>query len=100
MEKTGALIVHAKDQPTEVRVWRATNPNARDFRIDKLGPKWTSTLLRPRADGAYHAAAAQPPKGWTASFIELTFPGQVKPLKFTTGVVVTPKELPFARRSE
>ncbi|MDE2680977.1 MAG: PhoPQ-activated pathogenicity-related family protein [Verrucomicrobiota bacterium] len=97
VEKTGALTVRAKDKPREVRLWRATNPNARDFRIDKLGPKWRSTLLRPRADGAYHAPAARPPKGWTAAFIELTFPGKVKPFKFTTGVVVTPETLPFVK---
>ena len=100
VEKTGALTVRAKDKPKEVRLWRATNPNARDFRIDKLGPKWRSTLLRPRADGAYHAPAARPPKGWTAAFIELTFLGKVKPLKFTTGVVVTPKTLPFVKRAK
>jgi len=97
VEKTGALIVRVKDQPREIRLWRATNPKARDFRIDKLGPRWTSTMLKPRADGAYHAPAATPPKGWTASLIELTFPGPLRPFKFTTGVVVTPKKLPFSK---
>ena len=43
------------------------------------------------------SSAARPPKGWTASFIELTFPGKVKPFKFTTGVVVLPVTLPFAK---
>ena len=100
VEKTGALTVRAKDKPMEVRLWRATIPIAREFRIDKLGPIWRSTLLRPRADGAYHAPAARPPKGWTAAFIELTFTGKVKPFKFTTGVVVTPKTLPFVKRAK
>ncbi len=100
VEKTGAIIVRTKDKPKEVRLWRATNPNARDFRIDKLGPKWNSTVIRP-ANGIYHAPAARPPKGgWTASFIELTFPGKVKPFKFTSGVVVTPKTLPFAKKAK
>ena len=97
VEKTGALIVRTPDKPSAVRVWRATNPKARDFRIDQTGPIWKSTALRPRADGAYHAPAVRPPKGWTASFIELTFPGKVKPFKFTTGVVVLPVTLPFAK---
>ena len=97
VEKTGALIVRTPDKPSAVRVWRATNPKARDFRIDQTGPVWKSSTLRRRADGAYHASAARPPKGWTASFIELTFPGKVKPFKFTTGVVVLPVTLPFAK---
>ena len=97
VEKNGALIVRTPDKPSAVRVWRATNPKARDFRIDQTGPIWKSTALRPSADGVYHAAAVRPPKGWTASFIELTFPGKVKPFKFTTGIVVLPVTLPFAK---
>ncbi len=100
VKKNGALTVRTKDQPREVRLWRATNPNARDFRIDQLGPRWTSTVLKPRIDGAYHASTIHPPKGWTASMIELTFPGSVHPFKFTTGVVVTPKTLPFVKRAK
>ena len=81
------------------RLCRATNPKARDFRIDQLGPRWTSTVLEPRIDGTYRASAVRPPpkKGWTASMIELTFPGLVHPFKFTTGVVVTPQKLPFSK---
>ena len=97
VEKTGALTVSTQDKPSAVRVWRVTNPKARDFRIDQTGPTWKSAVLRPRADGTYHASAMRPPKGWTASFIELTFPGKVKPFKFTTGVVVAPDTLPFAK---
>ena len=39
----------------------------------------------------------QPAKGYTAYFIELTFPsGGVDPFKFTTGVKVSPDVYPFA----
>ncbi len=100
VEQSGSIIVRVKDKPKAVRLWRATNPNARDFRIDKLGAKWNSTALRPGINGIYRAPAARPPKGWTASFIELTFEGKVKPLTFTTGVVVTPKTLPFVKRAK
>ncbi|MBC8326471.1 MAG: PhoPQ-activated pathogenicity-related family protein [Verrucomicrobia subdivision 3 bacterium] len=93
----GTITVHAKDKPIEVRLWQATNPEARIFRIDELGPKWTSTLLKPGQNGAYTARPPAPPKGWTAYMIELTFPGKVRPYKFTSGVVVTPKALPFAK---
>jgi PhoPQ-activated pathogenicity-related protein len=93
----GGITVRAKDKPIEVRLWQATNPVARNFRIDKLGPKWKSTILKPGKNGVYTAHPAAPPKGWTAYMIELTFPGKVRPIKFTSGVVVTPKTLPFAK---
>jgi len=94
---TGAITVHTKDKPKEVRLWQATNPEVRDFRIDKLGPKWISNVLKRGKNGAYNAHVSDPPKGWTAYMIELTFPGKLRPQKFTTGIVVTPKTLPFAK---
>jgi PhoPQ-activated pathogenicity-related protein len=39
---------------------------------------------------------AKPEKGWTAAFVEMTFPGGKYPLKFTTGVRVLPDTLPHA----
>jgi len=96
VDKAGTLTVQAKDKPREVRLWQATNPDARDFRIDKLGPKWTSQKLTADPSGLYTARPADPPKGWTAYMIELTFPGKLRPQKFTTGVVVTPKRMPFS----
>lgn len=92
----GTLVVRPADKPKEVRLWQATNPKARDFRLDMIGPAYTSTVLRPRADGTYAAKAETPGSGWTAYFIELTFDnGGPHPEKFTTQVVVTPDVLPF-----
>jgi len=100
VDKVGTLTVRTKDKPGEVRLWQATNPDARDFRIDKLGSKWTSQKLTADPNGLYTARPADPPKGWTAYMIELTFPGKLRPQKFTTGVVVTPKRMPFATKSD
>ncbi len=97
VDKIGAITVRTKDKPKEVRLWQATNANARDFRIDKLGPKWTSVQLEPNRDRTYSARVSDSPKGWTAYMIELTFPGKLRVQKFTTGIVVTPKTLPFAK---
>ena len=99
VDKVGTISVHTKDKPKEVRLWQATNPDARDFRIDKLGPKWTSNQLKPGKDGFYTAFVPKPPKGWTGFMIELTYPGKLRPQKFTTGVVVTPKTMPIAPKS-
>lgn len=95
-EKDGSITVVTKDQPTEVKLWQATNPKARDFRLDILGPAYKSSPLTAEKPGVYHAQVAAPSEGFTAFFIELTFPGSGKyPYKFTTGVRVTPDKLPF-----
>jgi PhoPQ-activated pathogenicity-related protein len=70
---------------------------ARDFRIDALGPGWTSESLAARSDGSYTASVDAPEAGWTAFFVELTYPGAGKyPFKFTTDVRVVPDALPYA----
>jgi len=77
--------------PTEVRLWQAANPAARDFRLETLGPAWRSTLIAAQPDGDYVAPMAAPPSGWTAFFVELTYPGgDGPPLKMTTAVRVLP----------
>ena len=40
LEKDGSLRVTAKDAPTEVKLWQATNPGARDFRLSSIGARW------------------------------------------------------------
>jgi PhoPQ-activated pathogenicity-related protein len=97
IEKNGAIRVQAKDRPTEVKLWQATNPGARDFRLTTIGPKWKSTILKDQGNGEYLAEVAPPKRGWTAYMIELTYPSGLSqsPFKFTTGVKVIPDQLPF-----
>jgi PhoPQ-activated pathogenicity-related protein len=91
----GQLTVRTLNAPTQVLLWQATNPKARDFRLETLGPAWTSSPLT-GANGIYQAAMPQPDQGYTAFFVELTFPGpNDMPLVFTTEVVVTPDVYPF-----
>jgi PhoPQ-activated pathogenicity-related protein len=86
--------------PAEARLWQATNPEARDFRLETLGPVWRSTVIAPQSDGAYVATMAAPASGWTAFFVELTYPGgDAPPLKLTTAVRVLPDTPPFADAS-
>jgi len=94
-EKDGSIRVKATDRPVEAKLWQATNPSARDFRLESLGPAYKSTPLE-AAEGAYVARVETPPSGWTAFFVELTYPGGGKyPLKFTTAVRVLPDKYPF-----
>lgn len=93
----GALVVEVEDAPDRVLLWQATNPIARDFRVDVLGKVWTSTPLRPEGEaGRYVGNVPMPEKGWTAYFVELTYSDRAPtPMKFTTEVRVKPEVLPY-----
>lgn len=87
----GSIKVETKDRPSEVKLWQATNPKARDFRLEAIGKVWTSTSLTDQGGGVYVGSAAKPAEGWTAYVVELTFPSTCEhPFKFTTDVSVTP----------
>lgn len=95
-EKDGSITVNTVTQPTEVKLWYATNPKARDFRVDIIGKAYKSETLQPVKPGVYVGKMAKPEAGFTAYFVEMTFPSGGKyPFKFTSGVRVTPDVYPF-----
>jgi PhoPQ-activated pathogenicity-related protein len=95
-EKNGDIRVTSKDKPSAVKLWQATNPEKRDFRIETLGPKFTGSDLQDQGGGVWVAKVGAPEKGWTAYLVELTFPSGGKyPFKFTTAVRVNPDTEPF-----
>ena len=95
-ERDGSVKVAAKERPSEVRLWQATNPKARNFRLDVIGPAYQSTRLSLSGPNTWVARVQQPPSGWTAFFVELTFPSGGKyPFKETTAVRVLPDTLPY-----
>jgi len=100
IEPDGAIrVVTINRFPDRVRLWQATNPNARDFRLESIGPVWTANDLAPIEPGIYRGYVPQPPQGWTAYMVELTYEesGLLEPnLVFTTDVVITPDTLPYA----
>ncbi|HVR30599.1 MAG TPA: PhoPQ-activated pathogenicity-related family protein [Thermoanaerobaculia bacterium] len=118
------IVVTAEDRPRDVRLWQATNPAARDFRLDVIGEVWESAPLPESAPLEWRASVAAPPSGFTAFFVELTYAGEAvgggdagagagaadaraaaagatagvagtAPLKLTTDVSVVPQLLPF-----
>ncbi len=96
-EADGSLHVQTSSSPTAVRLWQASNPTARNFRLDTIGPSWTSSSLSDQGGGLYTGSVAEPAQGWSAFFVELEFPsGTIYPFKFTTEVSVVPDVLPFA----
>lgn len=95
-ESDGTLRVETRQKPISVKLWQATNAVARDFRLETIGPAWQSTELTTELDGVYAVKLSPPAKGWSASFVELTYPGKTGArFKFTTDVTVLPDTLPF-----
>lgn len=96
----GKLRVESQAQPKEVVLWRAHNPETRDFRLETLGAQYQSTPLKEVGDGIYEAQLDAPDEGWAAQFVELTYDiGAPVPLKLTTSVYVLPDELPYHDRA-
>jgi PhoPQ-activated pathogenicity-related protein len=92
----GAIRVKTETRPDIVKLWQAHNPNARDFRLETIGRAYSSAILKDEGDGIYIGNVPNPKQGWTAYFVELTFPSPGPyPYKFTTGVRVAPDRLPF-----
>jgi PhoPQ-activated pathogenicity-related protein len=95
-EANGDIRVTSKTKPTAVKLWQATNPEHRDFRLMTIGPAYHDSDLVDQGSGTYIGRVPKPEKGWTAYFVELTFPsGGAHPFKFTTAVRVIPDTEPF-----
>jgi PhoPQ-activated pathogenicity-related protein len=95
-ERDGAIRVTTVDKPKEVLLWKATNPKARDFRLEVIGNAWTSEPLTDQGGGVYVGRVPKPPQGWTCFMVELTYDtGGPVPMKLTTEVRVVPDTLPF-----
>ncbi len=95
-EKDGSIRVHSDLQPRSVRLWQATNPKARDFRLKTIGKAYKSTVLKRKKDGSWKGSVQEPKEGWTAFFVELEYAsGGIFPLKTTTAIRVLPDVLPF-----
>lgn len=92
----GRLRVETPDKPVAVKLWHATNPEARTFRMDVVGKIWEEEDLEPVEEGVYVAGKPAPEKGWTASLIELRFEvADIGQIVFTTGTSILPEALPF-----
>jgi PhoPQ-activated pathogenicity-related protein len=95
-EPDGSIRVTTGTKPLEVKLWQATNPTARDFRLMTIGRAFKSHTLSDQGGGVYVAKIAEPKHGWTASFVELSYEvGALYPLKLTTSVRVTPDTCPY-----
>jgi PhoPQ-activated pathogenicity-related protein len=92
-EPDGSIRVQTDTAPKAVRQWQAHNPNARDFRLESIGPAWTSSPLSSQGNGVYVGFVPQPSQGWSAFLVELDFGNGIL---LSTEVAITPDTLPFA----
>lgn len=90
VDASNQIVVTANSTPDSVKLWQATNPTARDFRLETVGPIYTSSTLY-GSNNVYVGYCPPPASGWTAYFVELTWGTQV----YTSEIVVTPDTLPF-----
>lgn len=84
----GELTLTASTEPDSVKLWTATNDQARNFRIDVVGAIWESQELTADANGDFTATVDAPAAGYTAYLIEAKFGQEI----YTTQVYVTPDE--------
>jgi len=94
----GAIVARTFSPPSRVGLWHATNPDARDFRLESLGPEWQFRPLKPVFENFYIGYMPPPSEGWSAFSVELRFGPDDLGLHevYTTDVSILPDTLPFA----
>ena len=97
MRNDGTIRMKTSVKPTSVKLWQVTNPNARDFRLETIGPVWKESAVEAKSENLYEARAQSPPSGFTAYFLEAKFGDRRPSLTFTSGVKVTPDRYPHPR---
>ncbi len=76
--------------PSQVLLWQATN-SVRDFNHSLYGNLYSSSALAASGPNEYTASVSAPPSGFTAFFIEITYPsGGPHAYRFTTEVSIVP----------
>jgi PhoPQ-activated pathogenicity-related protein len=92
-----SVLVHSSRRPLAARLWKARNPDARDFRLGSLGEAWRVSELKPVSRGEYAVRVVTPPTGWKAWFVELAYaspqPGLCQ--VYSTEIFVVPETRPY-----
>lgn len=87
----GTITVLSLDEPEQVLLWQAHNPEARNFMQPVIGRAYTSTVLNEVELGVYKAKIDPPAEGFISYYIEMAYPSTTSaPLKFSSGVKVVP----------
>ena len=96
--ENGALEIEVEPErpPSAIKLWQAYNSESRNFQLKTIGAAYSSIEVPFESDGKYTLKIDSPEKGYGAFFAELIYQnGSGLPLKFTTGIVITPDTYPF-----
>ena len=63
----------ASGEPSAVKLWQATNPKARDFRVDTIGRTWKDHLFQPE-NGRVGCKVDKPDSGLDRLFCRIDIP--------------------------
>ncbi len=93
-EDDGSIKVSTPDKPKEVKIWKAHNPEARDFRLEEVGPIYNSEEISLEGTGPM-SARSRPQEGVHGLLrrVDLRHRSHY-PLKVTSDVRVLPEVLP------
>ncbi|MCC6487100.1 MAG: PhoPQ-activated pathogenicity, partial [Candidatus Hydrogenedentes bacterium] len=72
LNSDGSFEVRPETPPLAVRLWMAKAP-ALDFRLQTIGPAWTSSSLTPDPDGVIRGKVEAPAEGHVAYYVELEY---------------------------
>lgn len=87
----GTITVSSLDEPLEVLLWQAHNPNDRNFTQAVIGRAYQSTPLEEIEPGTYQVKLDPPEQGYTAYYVEMHYSSGISaPFKFSTEVKVVP----------
>lgn len=84
-------------QPLEVKLWQAHNNDGRDFRLYVIDQSWESRDISLSSENRVAEVDLEAPdQGYSAYFIEATYPGVGNfTFKLTSGIVVLPDTYPY-----
>lgn len=96
VDADGTITLFTLDEPVQVLLWTAHNPNSRNFTQAVIGRAYTSSVVEEVESGVYQVRLEAPDTGYTAYYLEAEFPsGTTVPFKFSTGVKVVPDTVEF-----
>jgi PhoPQ-activated pathogenicity-related protein len=101
--ESNKIVVTTEENPMEVKLWKAVNPTARDFREETIGKTWQCSPLPQSGQSnkqfRYEVTIPKPAQGWAAFYVECIFNDHAQGrLSLTTEVSVIPTTLPYAEK--
>lgn len=93
------VVIDTDRTPSSLLLWRADNTSNRDFRLQTFGPNWKSSpVTGGQNNRRWVVTVPTPAQGYTAWFVQATFPGPDPaldlPFGFSTEIRVVPDTYP------